>query len=233
MSACLQRFQWRSQRAKLPTLHEPGRPDRKGMGRAGRHCRPPGQRRQARRAAGPGKTARRRGSSWPPGWTPGLLGRLPGIHVKVTVASPHVFTGTGPTMPPTSAACWNTGLLSPARQVYDAGRIGEGWEHGGTIPGRSFLRWSPLPVLAEEGQLGSSLPATGDQSPHFPCRFLGFLRGGCTCRQVQIFELVAATPETFQVPMVSMAGAAMRDACVLSRTASMLMPGATSLSTSP
>jgi hypothetical protein len=38
---------------------------------------------------------------------------------------------------------------------------------------------------------------------------------------------------TFQVPMVSMAGAALRDACVLSRTVSMLMPGATSLSTNP
>jgi hypothetical protein len=59
MSACLQRFQWRSQRAKLPTLHEPGRPDRKGMGRAGRHCRPPGQRRQARRAARPARPAAR------------------------------------------------------------------------------------------------------------------------------------------------------------------------------
>ena len=35
MSACLRRFQWRSQRANLPTLHEPGRPDREGMGRAG------------------------------------------------------------------------------------------------------------------------------------------------------------------------------------------------------
>ena len=32
MSACLQRFQWRSQRADLRSLHEPGQPDRKGMG---------------------------------------------------------------------------------------------------------------------------------------------------------------------------------------------------------
>ena len=59
MSACLQRFQWRSQRANLPALHEPGRPDRKGMGRAGRCCRPPGQRRQARRAAWPARPAAR------------------------------------------------------------------------------------------------------------------------------------------------------------------------------
>jgi len=28
MSACLQRFQWRSQRADLRSLHEPGQPDR-------------------------------------------------------------------------------------------------------------------------------------------------------------------------------------------------------------
>jgi hypothetical protein len=41
MSACLQRFRWRSQRADLGSLHEPGQPDRKGMGRAGQGCRPP------------------------------------------------------------------------------------------------------------------------------------------------------------------------------------------------
>ncbi len=59
MSACLQRFQRRSQRANLPALREPGRPGRKGMGRAGRRCRSPGQRRQARRAARPARPAAR------------------------------------------------------------------------------------------------------------------------------------------------------------------------------
>jgi hypothetical protein len=41
MSACLQLFRWKSQRADLGSLHEPGQPDRKGMGRAGQGCRPP------------------------------------------------------------------------------------------------------------------------------------------------------------------------------------------------
>ena len=153
---------------------------------------------------------------------------LPGVVVTWFVTGfphPGKVEGSHP-MPPLS-------LLSPARQVYDAGRIGEGWKHRGTIPCHSFLRWSPLPVLAEEGQPGSSLPTTGDKSPHFPSRFLGFLRGGCTCRQVQVFELVAATPETLQVPTVSMADATPKEACVRSRTVSMLMPGASSLSTSP
>jgi hypothetical protein len=59
MSACLQRFEWRSQRANLPSLGEPGRHDRKGMGGTGRFCRPPGQRRQARRTAWPARPAAR------------------------------------------------------------------------------------------------------------------------------------------------------------------------------
>src|ERR1035437_9825690 len=41
MSACLQRPQRRPHRANLLSLHEPGRRDRKGMGRAGRYRRSP------------------------------------------------------------------------------------------------------------------------------------------------------------------------------------------------
>ncbi len=73
MSACLQRFQWRSQCANLSSLDEPGWHDPKGMGGAGRFCRMPGPRRQARRAARPARPTarphrgRRRGSSWPSG----------------------------------------------------------------------------------------------------------------------------------------------------------------------
>ncbi len=71
MSACLQHFQWRSQRADLRSLHEPGRPDRKGMGRAGQGCRPSAAGSALAGSAsglagsicGPGRTARRRGSS--------------------------------------------------------------------------------------------------------------------------------------------------------------------------
>lgn len=64
-----------SQRANLPTLHEPGRPDRKGIGRAGWRCR----RRSASAgsACGPGKTARWRGFRWLPSCPPSLLACLP------------------------------------------------------------------------------------------------------------------------------------------------------------
>jgi hypothetical protein len=117
MSACLRRFQWRPN-APIPSLHEPGRHDRKRMGRAVRCCRPPGQRRQARRAAGagsacsPGKTARRRGSSCPPDSWPAdpasaSRSRSPG---RTSVP------GTGPAMPPTSAAGWNTDQMPRLRE---------------------------------------------------------------------------------------------------------------------
>ena len=91
MSACLQRFRWKSQRANLPALPEPGLPDREGMGRAGPRwtalsaagsASAGSASGSAGSACGQGKTARRRGSSCPPG----LLARLPGIHVKDTVA---------------------------------------------------------------------------------------------------------------------------------------------------
>jgi hypothetical protein len=50
MSACLQSFQGRSHRADLLSLYEPGRRDRKGMGRAGRYRPVASQLRQARPA---------------------------------------------------------------------------------------------------------------------------------------------------------------------------------------
>lgn len=109
MSACLQRFQWRSQRADPRGLHEPGRSSRKGMGRAGQGCR---SRVSAGRldgrhggsACGTGKTARRRGSNCPTVFWPtcpaSMLGsRRPGLMSVLR---------TGPVVPPTSAAGWNT-----------------------------------------------------------------------------------------------------------------------------
>jgi hypothetical protein len=117
MSACLQRFQRRSQRANRPGLHEPGRPDRKGLGPrwtvlSAAGSAPAGSANGlAGSVSGTGKTARRCGSSWPPRSPPGLLARLPGIQVMVTSAWLYAFAGTGPARPPMSAAGCNTGRM--------------------------------------------------------------------------------------------------------------------------
>ena len=58
-------------------------------------------------ACGLGETVRRHGSGWA-ARPPGPLG---GIQVKVTAAWPHVCAGTGPVMPPSSAAGWDTGQM--------------------------------------------------------------------------------------------------------------------------
>jgi hypothetical protein len=110
MSACLRRFQWRSQRANLPTLRKPGRPDRKGIGRAGRGCRPPGPRRQARRAARPAARARPLAGVVPAGRR--AARRPPGLSAR------HPRQGHGcltarlcrdrASYAPTPAAAWNT-----------------------------------------------------------------------------------------------------------------------------
>lgn len=71
MSARLQRPQRRSRRANLPNLREPGRRDRRAWavvdGTVGRRSAPAGL---AASACSPGKTGRRRGSSWPPSCPP-------------------------------------------------------------------------------------------------------------------------------------------------------------------
>jgi hypothetical protein len=41
-----------------------------------------------------------------------VLARLPGIHIKVTVAWQHVFAGAGPAMQPMSTAAWNTDQMT-------------------------------------------------------------------------------------------------------------------------
>jgi hypothetical protein len=116
-SACLQRFQRRSQRANLPGLHEPGRPDRKGHGPrwtvlSAAGSVPAGSANGlAGSVSGTGKTARRCGSSWPPRSPPGLLARPPGIRVMVTSAWLYAFAGTGPVTPPMSAAGCNAGRM--------------------------------------------------------------------------------------------------------------------------
>ena len=91
MSACLQRFECWSQRANLPSVHEPGWLDRKGMGRAGRRCRPAVS--AGRLGERLGRLGLRPGQGCLPAWfqvaagcPPGFLARLPGIQVKVTVA---------------------------------------------------------------------------------------------------------------------------------------------------
>jgi hypothetical protein len=110
MSACLQRSRRRSQRIGLPSLREPCRRDRKGMGRAGWYCWSAGQRRGLGERLG--RLCLRPGRDRSTAWfrlAAGLLARLRGIRVKVTAAWPHVCAGTGPVMPPSSAAVWNTG----------------------------------------------------------------------------------------------------------------------------
>jgi hypothetical protein len=92
-SACLQRFQRRSQRANLPVCMSLAGPTGKGMGRAGRCCRLPGQLRQAQRTAWPARSQARarplggvvpagrrarRPASWPARPASGSWSRPPG-----------------------------------------------------------------------------------------------------------------------------------------------------------
>jgi hypothetical protein len=54
--------------------------------------------------------------------------------------------------------------------------------------------------LAEEGQLGQQLSCGGDKPLRCPCCLFCFLRRGCICRQVRVFQLVAAPPESPERP---------------------------------
>jgi hypothetical protein len=57
-----------------------------------------------------------------------------------------------------------------------------------------------LLVLAEEGKLGQQPARGGDKTVCCPCCLLGFLRGGCICGQVRVFQFVAAPPENPERP---------------------------------
>ena len=69
-------------------------------------------------ACGPGKTARRRGFSWPPGCLPTSWPACPGVHVKVTggLAERFLCGGSGQADAAGVLGGWNTDQMPRVRE---------------------------------------------------------------------------------------------------------------------
>jgi hypothetical protein len=149
MSACLQRFECWSQRANLPSVHEPAWLDRKGMGRAGRRCRP---------AVSAGRLGERLGLR------PGQ-GRLP-AWFQVAAELPARLPGP-PARHPGQGHGRLTARLCPDRASY-AADVGHWLEHrpdARTARGRLFRvrRWcrQRVPGMPVTGAGWKATPARG------------------------------------------------------------------------